>query len=133
MLEGIVQEDNFGRFDPLLPKQVLIALNSVFVHRHHDSWKFLEILQRFIAQVLVCAILISLLEALCLSAVTSTQSGHTVIVFQQIDEVFRVWRFPRSAKVEVAHANYWLLELCGFQDVPIIKLMPDCQCDMVQK
>ena len=120
MLEGIVQEDNFGLFDPLLPKQVLNALNSVFVHRNLDVWKLLEILQWLIAQVLVCAILISLLEALCLSAVTSTQGGHMVIVFQQVDEVFRVRCFPRSAKVEVTYANYRLLESCGSQNVPIV-------------
>ena len=118
MLEGIVQKNDFGIV--WATEQLPNTIHTVFIHCDLNLWKLFEILQRLISQVFVGACAFSLSEAFCLSAIASAQSGYSVVVFQQVDKVFRMWRFSRTAKVEVAHANHWLLESCGSQDVPIV-------------
>ena len=118
MLEGVIQKDDF--WIVWTSEQLPNTVHAVFIHRNLNLWKLPEILQRLISQVFVGACAFSLLETFCLSAIASAQSGHAVVVFQQVDKVFRMWRFSRTAKVEVAHANHRLLESCGSQDVPIV-------------
>ena len=110
MLEGVVQEDDVRHVFAV--EQLPNAIHTVFVHRDLNLGKLPEILQRFVANNLVGALLVSELEAFGLSAVATTERCYAVGVAQYINEVFHGGRFSRPAKVEVAHANYRLLESC---------------------
>ena len=103
MLEGIVQEDDFGRV--VAHEQFPDAIHTVLIHSNLNRWILFEILQWFVAQVFVSACRFGVFEAFCLSAIASTQRSNVVMVFQYIDKVLRVWRFSCSAQVEVAHTD----------------------------
>ena len=130
MLESVVQENDFGTVGE--GKQFACAVHAVFVRRDQNFLKLSEILQRLVADGLVSALIVSYLEAFCLSTIASTQSRHFVFVTQYINKVLHRGRFSGSTKAEVAHTNHGLLESRLFQNPPIVKFVPDFQHDMVQ-
>ena len=129
VLEGIIQEDDL--VDSQARKYLFDALNAVFVDANPDAGEFPEILQRFVAHISVGADGIHSLEAFGFPAIAATEDGHAKFIFQQASQILGVGRFSCSAQVEVAHANQRLIETPRFQDVPIIKFMPDSQDDMI--
>lgn len=129
MLEGIIQEDDF--VDSQARKYLLDALNAVFVDANPDVRELPEILQRLVAHIFVGASAAHSFESFGFPAIAATYDGHAKLIFQQSSQILGVRRFPCPAKVEIAHANQRLIETPRFQDVPIIKFVPDNQDDMI--
>jgi hypothetical protein len=131
VLESVVQKINIGRV--LALNQFPHAIQAVFVYSNLNVRELLEILQWFVAHIFVSASGISAFEASGLSSIASAQCRYAVMRAQYINKVFHRGRFSCSAKVEVAHANRGILEPQRFQNAPIIKFVPDCQHNGVEK
>ena len=103
MLKTIIQDDYFRFFRKL--HELFDSTYSVCVYGYDDFWKFIFYLHGFIPDVVCRRGFRGQNKTGRLPFIPSTEAGYTVIIFQLVDQGFRVRGFPRSTHGDISHTN----------------------------
>ena len=103
VLKTVIQDDYFRFFREL--HEFLDATHSIRIHGYRDFREFVLYLHGFVPDVVCRGVFRCQHETRCLSFIPPAETGYTVIIFQLVDQGFRVRGFSRSAHGDISHAN----------------------------
>ena len=103
MLKTIIQDDYFRFFRKL--HELFDPAYPIRIYGYDDFWEFIFYLHGFIPDLVCRGGFRCQHETGSFPFIPSAEAGYTVIIFQLVDQGFRVRGFPRSTHGDISHTN----------------------------
>jgi hypothetical protein len=117
VLKGIIEYN-----EVMISLQLFDPGNAVFTNGDGYCWKFLVVLQGFIANAFCCGTCIGKDESFGFATITTTENSDLILA-KQSHKILGDRRFPASANGEITNTYHWQVKLATFEKAPVVTLI----------